>query len=154
MTRLPAKQSKKYQPKKPRKPTRAEVPLESAEADTFMSYLRQRGLRFTHVKNETGRADASGKVMNWKAVWDKRDGVSKGFPDFAVVLPGIGLALPELKREYYGVTSGEQLEWIDALNTCPGVEARVCEGAKAAIAFIEELSPSPIGAAFLDDSVF
>lgn len=129
------------------------VPLESAEADTFMSYLRQRGLMFTHIKNEAGGSMVRNGT-NWKAIWDKRDGVSKGFPDFAIVLPLIGLALVELKRIKKSVPSDEQLEWIDALNSCPGVEARVCKGADAAIAFIEELSPSAIGRSLLDSSVF
>lgn len=157
MTRLPAKQEKQYlppKPKKAKKPSRAEVPLEAAEADTFMSYLRRRGLMFTHVKNETGRADASGKVLNWKAIWDKRDGVSKGFPDFVVPVPPHGVAYIELKRTHYYDEADEQREWIDTLNLCKGTEARFCHGAIEAISFIEELSPSPIGTAFLDDSVF
>lgn len=139
MTRLPA--------------SKLPVPLESQEADEFMAYLRERGLRFSHIKNEAG-ASMKRDGKNWKAIWDKRDGVSKGFPDFAIVLPMIGLALVELKRIKGSVTSPEQLEWVDALNTCPGVEARVCKGAAAAIAFIEELSPSKYGAALLDSSVF
>jgi hypothetical protein len=140
MTRLPA--------------NKLPVPLEAQEADSLMAYLRERGLMFTHIKNEAGGSMVrDGK--NWKAIWDKRDGVSKGFPDFAIVLPMIGLALVELKRIKGSVTSQEQLEWVDALNTCPGVEARVCKGAITAIAFIEELSPSSYGKALLaDKSVF
>lgn len=132
----------------------SKVPLESEEADTLMSYLRQRGLRFTHVKNETGRPDASGKVKNWKAIWDKKDGVSPGFPDFVIALPQVGVAYIELKRTKDSKTSDEQLEWVDELNLCPGAEARVCKGAVVAIAFIEELSPSAIGKALLDSSIF
>jgi hypothetical protein len=129
------------------------VPLESQEADTLMAYLRDRGLMFTHIKNETGRSFDKGDGKNWRAIWDKRDGVSKGFPDFAVVLPDIGLAMVELKRLRGSKTSPEQLAWVAALNTCPGVEARVCKGAMAAIAFIEELSPSKYGAALLADQL-
>jgi hypothetical protein len=123
------------------KVSRLPPPLEAEEADTLMQYMKLRGLKFTHIKNETGRALAGGKVRNWKAVWDARDGVSAGFPDFAVVLPHIGMVLIELKRLKGSNTSDAQLSWVEALNTCPGVEARVCKGADAAIAFIEELYP-------------
>lgn len=117
------------------------TPLEAAEARTAMQYMQARHIRFTHIKNETGRPDSSGKIRNWKAIYDKQDGVSPGFPDFAIVLPGIGLLIPELKRLEGGVVSQAQQEWIDALNTVPGVEARVCKGAIGIIEFIEEFYP-------------
>lgn len=117
-------------------------PLEADEADTLMDYMRARGLKFTHIRNETGRPDANGKVTNMRAVLDFRAGVSPGFPDFAVVLPGVGLLLIELKRVTGSHTSEAQLSWVEALNTCPGVEAHVCKGAAAGIDLIEEILPS------------
>ncbi len=117
------------------------TPLESDEARTFMQYLQVRGLKFTHIKNETGRPDSSGKIRNWQAIYDKQDGVSAGFPDFAIVLPGVGLLLIELKRTQGSHTSPEQLEWVDALNSCPGVAAHVCKGAGASIDVVESYYP-------------
>lgn len=117
------------------------VPTEAEEAHTLMQYMKFRGLRFTHVKNETGRPDASGKIRNWKALWDAKDGVSAGFPDFIVVLPRIGLLCIELKRTKNSTTSLLQLDWVEALNECPGVEAHVCKGAAQAIDLIESLLP-------------
>jgi hypothetical protein len=123
---------------------------EDHEQMVFITYLEQRGLRFTAIPNNTYSPHISVKVRN------KRMGLRAGFPDMVVVVPGVGLACVEMKRAKSppSATSPEQLEWIDALNTCPGVEARVCKGADAAIAFIEELSPSKIGAALLDSSIF
>lgn len=117
------------------------TPLEADEARTFMQYLQARGLRFTHIKNETGIGDKRGKINNFRALMDYQDGVSPGFPDFAIVLPNIGLLLIELKRLEGSKTSDEQVKWIDALNTCPGVEAHVCKGAAASIAVVEEILP-------------
>jgi len=70
----------------------------------------------------------------------KQQGTSKGFPDYIVALPGTGLLAIELKRSVKKLsrTSPEQLAWIETLNKCPGVEARVCYGAESAIAFIGE----------------
>lgn len=117
------------------------TPLESAEARTLMQYMQLRKLKFTHIKNETGRPDSSGKIRNWQAIYDKQDGVSAGFPDFAIVLPKIGLLIIELKREKGGTVSPAQLEWIEALNGCPGVAAHVCKGAGASIECIESYYP-------------
>lgn len=117
------------------------TPLEKEEAATAMAYMQMRGLRFTHIRNETADVRGDGKVRNWRAVLDYKAGVSKGFPDFVIALPGIGLLIVELKREKGNEASPEQLEWIEILNTVPGVEARVCKGAGELISFIEELLP-------------
>ena len=117
------------------------TPLESEEAHTAMQYMQARGIKFTHVKNETGIKDERGKIKNFRALMDYQDGVSPGFPDFVIVLPGVGLLCPELKREQGNEATPAQLEWIAALNTIPGVEARVCKGAGKLIEFIEEFYP-------------
>lgn len=117
------------------------VPLEAEEAGTLMDYLKARRLRFTHIRNETMGQRSDGKIRNWQAVLDYQAGVSPGFPDYVVVLPGVGLAVIELKRTKGGKLSEAQAEWIQALNTVPGVQAERCDGAAAAIAFIERLYP-------------
>jgi hypothetical protein len=118
------------------------TPLEAQEAHTFMQYLQARGLKFTHVKNETAMADERGKIKNFRALMDYQDGVSPGFPDFIIVLPGTGLLVIELKRLKGNEATPAQLEWIAALNTVPGVEAHVCKGAEACIKITEEIYPS------------
>lgn len=117
------------------------VPLEADEAKTLMDYMHARGLKFTHIRNETMGQRSDGKIRNWQAVLDYQAGVSPGFPDFCVVLPGIGLLFIELKRERGGKVSDNQKAWITALNTVPGVQAEACEGAGKSIAFIERFYP-------------
>jgi hypothetical protein len=117
------------------------TPLEKDEAHTLMQYMQRRGLKFTHVKNETGISDERGKIKNFRALMDYQDGVSPGFPDFIIILPGIGLLCIELKRLEGNEATAAQLEWIKALNTIPGVEAHVCKGANASIGLIEDIYP-------------
>lgn len=106
-----------------------------------MQYMQMRGLKFTHVKNETAMSDERGKIKNFRALMDYQDGVSPGFPDFVIVLPNVGLLVIELKRLQGNEATAAQLEWIDALNTIPGVEAHVCKGASASIELIEQFYP-------------
>jgi hypothetical protein len=112
-----------------------QVPTEAQEAKDLMQYMRDEGYKFTHIKNETGRSNASGHVKNWRAVWDKRDGVSKGFPDFAIVANN-KLMFIELKRLKYSTTSQEQKDWIEAIKAT-GTPATIAKGAEEAIKFIE-----------------
>jgi hypothetical protein len=108
---------------------------EDQEQINLVAYLEIRGLKFTAIPNHTYNPNFSQQIKN------KRLGLRKGLPDMLVVLPSIGLIFIELKRTKGSTTSPEQRSWIAALNTCPGVEARVCKGAAEAIAFIEELYP-------------
>lgn len=110
-------------------------PLEAAESRVLMQYMKLKGYKFTHIKNETGRAMSGKRVKNWQAVWDSIDGVSKGFPDFMLIANGLLIAI-ELKRIKGSRTSPEQLGWIEALNEA-GIPAEICLGADAAIKFIE-----------------
>lgn len=87
--------------------------------------------------------DERGKIKNFRALMDYQDGVSPGFPDFIIVLPGIGLLIIELKRVTGNEATAAQLDWIEALNTIPGVEAAVCKGAVKSIELIEEFYPIP-----------
>lgn len=113
------------------------MPTEAAEAKELMQYLRRQNYRFTHIKNETGRSVRGRNGQNWRAIWDKRDGVSKGFPDFLVIAEGKVIVI-ELKRLKGSKTSPEQLLWIEAF-TNAGTPAAVCKGAEEAIAFIKSV---------------
>lgn len=121
--------------------TKLPVPLEADEAKTLMEYMQTRNLKFTHIRNETGFSDARGEIRNFRALLDYQLGVSPGFPDFCIVLPHVGLLIIELKRRTGGTVSPNQRNWIDALNTVPGVQAEACEGADASIKFIERFYP-------------
>lgn len=109
----------------------AKVPTEAHEHRLLVAYLRVRGLKFTHVANETGTAN------KWIGVRNKQNGVSPGFPDFLVIVGGRLIAI-ELKRQKKAWPSSEQLEWLDALNIC-GIVGRVCKGYDVARNFIEEM---------------
>jgi hypothetical protein len=106
---------------------------ESQEADVFVAWLRVNGIRFYHAPSETGHTPEALR----RAVRMKRAGTVKGYPDYCIVLPGVGLVFVELKRLKGSRTSPEQLDWIDALNACPGTQAAVCKGAQAAIDFVQ-----------------
>lgn len=102
---------------------------ESLEQRILLVWLRARGLRHTHVANES--------ASKMQRIKNARNGVSPGFPDLVVLLPGVTIAI-ELKRKVGGRVSPAQAEWITALNDS-GVPARVCRGAAEAIAFVEEM---------------
>jgi hypothetical protein len=111
------------------------VPSEDDEQMQVVQYLELRGLKFTATTNHTYTTSIKQKMHN------RRIGLRAGIPDLIVVLPGAGLLFIEMKRTKNSSTTPEQVGWIEALNTCPGVEARVCKGAESAIAFIRELYP-------------
>lgn len=111
---------------------------ENQEGDILVAYLRVRGIAFTHIPGETGGSPEAKR----RAIRVKRQGYSKGTPDYMIALPGIGMLFIELKRLRGSKTSPEQLQWVETINKCPSAEARICKGACSAIAFIEELYPS------------
>jgi hypothetical protein len=88
-----------------------------------------RGIRFHHSPNETYTTSYAALAKN------KRMGVSKGFPDFLIVLP-TGLAFIELKRVKGGVVAAEQEQWLEALSVHTD-KCAVCYGAKHAIQTLE-----------------
>lgn len=112
-------------------------PTEDEEQIAVVEYLELRGLKFTAIPNHTYTPSKKQHGHNYML------GLRKGLCDMVVVLPGVGLAFIEMKRLRGSSTSPEQYEWVEAINTTPGAEARICKGAGAAIAFIEELLPSP-----------
>lgn len=113
-------------------------PTESQEGDMLVAYLRVRGIKFSHIPNATGHTPEAKR----RAIMMKRQGTSRGFPDYVIALPGVGIAFIELKRVRGSTTAPEQKEWVEALNACPGAEARICKGFEECKAFIEELYPS------------
>ena len=120
----------------PRKP----CPLESVEQCKLAQWLDARGVLWTHVPNEGKRKPRTGATL-------KRMGLKRGVPDVLIFShPKIGTdmsriisgAAIELKRQYGGKPTDEQIEWLDQLDQL-GWAARVCNGADAAIEWLEEL---------------
>lgn len=111
------------------------VTTEAQEGEALVAYLRLKGYKFTHIGNETG----SSLEARRRAVRMKRQGVSRGFPDY-IILTDAGPVAIELKRVRGSTTTQEQREWIDALNAA-GIPAKVCKGFEEARAFVE--CPAP-----------
>lgn len=112
---------------------RVTCPSEAYEASRLVDYLRFKGIAFTHVANET-----SSKLQGSR---NKKAGVSKGFPDYVLLLPGKILFL-ELKRKRSGRISPEQKQWLERLNATgsAAIVASVAYGFEDAKKQIEELS--------------
>ena len=109
------------------------MPTEQQEAETFATWLTIHGYKFTHIPNETG-GDTRARLRGLRM---KRAGTSKGFPDYLIFANGERIAI-ELKRQKGGKTSPEQREWLGVLAQY-GFHAAVCNGAREAIEFIEEV---------------
>jgi hypothetical protein len=114
------------------------VPTEAQEGDMLVAYLRTRGLRFTHIANETGGTPEARR----RAIRVKRQGVSKGFPDYLIIV-GRSLIAIELKRQRGSAISQEQKDWIAALNEVDNVQAFICKGAQEAIDIVEKYNGPP-----------
>lgn len=115
--------------------SRQPCPLEADEAKVFVAWLRVHGLTFYHAPSETGSSPEARR----RAVRMKQQGTVRGYPDYCVVLPYTGLLFIELKRQFGSSVSPEQRMWIEQLNTVPGVQAEICYGADAAVAFVSRL---------------
>lgn len=109
--------------------TKVPAPTEAYEASRLVDYMRAKKLPFTHVANET--------TSKLQGARNKRAGVSKGFPDFLICLPGKLLCI-ELKRKRGGRISPEQKQWLVWLNSS-GCRAIVCYGFEDAKTKIEEM---------------
>lgn len=107
------------------------VPTEAQEGEMLVAYLRLKGYLFTHIANESGSGRQDAMIRGARM---KRQGVSRGFPDYLVITKK-GLAAIELKRLKGSKTSIEQLAWAEALNNA-GVPTGICKGAPEAIEFI------------------
>lgn len=123
------------------------IPTEDVEQQRFVQWLRLKGITHFRVPNETFTKSWAQKNKN------KALGVVSGVPDMFVALPGIGLVGIEMKRIKGGVVSPTQKEWIDRLNTIPGVAAHVAKGCDEAIAIVESYLPTR-PAHLTDESLF
>jgi len=121
------------------------IPLEDHEAEVFATWLfavsnrkvvgRPGIVLYTHIPNETRTTMGVAKKL-------KRQGVKKGFPDYAIVVDTLDgdrcLLGVELKRIEGGTVSKEQKDWIAALSSIDNVDATASKGADAAIAYVEQ----------------
>lgn len=114
------------------------VPTEADEAKRLVAYLRVHGYLFTHIPNETGRSMEARR----RAIRMKQQGVSRGFPDYLVVV-GNWLVFVELKRRAGSRTTPEQMRWLAVLDLIPGVTAVVAHGAQEAIKVVEAANAGP-----------
>ena len=110
-----------------------QVPLESTEQVQLVLWLLKKGLKFTSIPNSTYTTSWSQKIKN------KEQGLNAGFPDLVVIVKNKMLFV-ELKRVKKSLSnvSDEQKSWIEEINKCEGVEARVCYGCDKAKEFISE----------------
>jgi hypothetical protein len=115
------------------------VPTESQEGDILVAWLRIHQLPFTHIPNETGQSPEARR----RAIRMKRQGTSKGFVDYIVVVPTVGVLYIELKRRKKSLsrTSPEQVKWLEILEATPGAATCLAYGANEAIQFIESYLP-------------
>lgn len=109
------------------------VSTEYEEQVTFAEWLEANNFKFTAIPNSTYTPSYNQKRRNHAS------GLRPGLPDLLVVLPGKGLAFVEMKRTKRSKVQPVQQDWIDTLNEVPGVEAKVCYGAKEAIEFIKSI---------------
>jgi hypothetical protein len=114
-----------------------ETPYEWRECQTFVEWCHYSGIKYCHLGQETFTRSWKQKSKN------KMMGVTRGFPDYCVVIPAekLDIASPrtifiEMKRKKGGRTSKEQKEWIQALNDS-GIDTYVCKGADEAIKTVE-----------------
>ncbi len=106
-------------------------PTEFEHQVAFVDWLDYKGLKYTAIPNSTYTTSHNQKYRNWAM------GLRPGLPDLLVITPK-GLLFIEMKRTKKSSTSLEQKSWIDALQKCPGVEARICFGSNEAVKFVEE----------------
>jgi len=86
---------------------------------------------YAHIPNETFTKSWSVKMRN------KKLGVSKGVPDYMVVLNN-AILFVEMKRLKGSRTSPEQLQWQKVLSSINNVESVICKGATEAIETIKK----------------
>lgn len=112
-------------------------PKEDFECKLLVSYLKQRSVTFyTHIANES--PSVKSRVRNAAL------GLTKGVPDYFIILPNGKPCFIEMKRRVTTAhrprISDAQYAWIDRLNEV-GVASKACFGFEQAKQFIEELWP-------------
>ncbi len=118
---------------------------ENLEAENLAKWLRLKDYRFSHIANESGLPP---KVAMLSAMRKKRMWVSKGVPDYMIVLKRWALLFIELKRprpilknwklwSSPSVISEEQKEWIETLSRIDNIDAVIAYGSEEARNIIE-----------------
>jgi hypothetical protein len=114
------------------------LPTEYEEQCALVDYLELKGLLFSKTAQETFTRSWGQKMKN------QRSGLRKGLPDMFIFISadksksGLPiLACVEMKRTKGGVTSSEQKEWVDSLNSVSGVSAVVAKGFEEARKFVD-----------------
>lgn len=117
------------------------IPSEDNECMALSQYLRLKGLKFSHIAQETPAGKYVGGV--WLPAYktlkrNKEMGVNQGVPDYIIMIERKPtemagqrnniLLFIEMKKVKGGKVSPEQAEWLNALNKVFGVVAVVCRG--------------------------
>lgn len=111
------------------------TPKEDFECKLLVSYLRRRQvLFFSHIAHENPSLR--------RRVKNAQMGVTRGVPDYIIILPNGKLCFIEMKRRKASkpVVSPAQGAWLERFNEI-GVAAKACYGFDEAKDFIEELWP-------------
>lgn len=115
------------------------IPSEHQEALILANWLRFNFYNFYKSPSETWTKSWSQKRKN------KMEWVTKGFPDYTIILKRNSLLFIELKKVKgkkgglnWSKISLEQKEWIQDLQNIDNIEAKVCHWAQEAIDFIIE----------------
>ena len=113
------------------------IASEHEEQKTFCKYLDARKIKYFAIPNANAMSFKDRNVAMRVATKLKAEGVKRGIPDMAILLPN-KILFVEMKRRQGGTVSKEQKQWIEYLNTLCYAEATVCKGAIEAIKAIEE----------------
>lgn len=105
------------------------IPTEAEEQAVVLQYCDMKNLAYFHVPNSTHTTSYRQRAFN------HAQGLRPGVPDLFILLPDKIIAI-EMKRTKGSTTSQFQKSWIEKLH-CSNVPAKICRGAKEAIAFIE-----------------
>ena len=113
------------------------TPTEYEECVTLAEYLQvlknQKKIAvYTHTPQETYTKSWSQKAKN------KKQGVTKGIPDYVIVTSNKKVLFIEMKRKKGNKATKEQKEWIESLQGINGIIADVCYGFDEAKKLIDE----------------
>ena len=136
----PLPEQKPKAPSKPKK-QKAVKPLvvsEHEEQCAFHQWLRWQNIPHFAVPNQNTASFYNKGVACSIANKKKAEGVSRGVPDLVIFMPKVQLYI-ELKTVKGGVVSGEQLEWMETINSYPYSKAFIAYGCDDAIEKVKEV---------------
>jgi hypothetical protein len=109
---------------------------EYEECKIFAEYLHYKKLHFTHIANESGLPPKVAMIISKKK---KAIGVSKGFPDYLIIIKRefVFIEMKRHKKNKPARLTEEQKAWGAILNNCKSSSFFVCYGADEAIKIIE-----------------